>query len=104
MDINEFAKRKASQGLLRRNKAIIGKSQLLVDLGMNGQDIEMEKKVLDKIAELEKQFDLIMITEQFAESMILFQDLACWPMEDLTFVVQNERKQEKKSAITDEAR
>ena len=51
----------------RREKAIIGKDQLLWDLGMPTPHLENATLVRQKIAELDKQFDLVLITEKFEE-------------------------------------
>ena len=41
--------------------------------------------------ELDAQFDLVMILERFDESLVLLQDLMCWPTEDIVYLKQNER-------------
>lgn len=104
MDINEFAEKKASTGMVRRTTAIIGKNQLLWDLGLNGQDMESRELVQKRINETDEEFDLVMIVEKFDESLILLQDLLCWDLEDLTYLKQNERIAEKKSKITEATR
>ena len=41
--------------------------------------------------ELDSQFDLVLILERFDESLVVLQDLICWPTEDLVYLKQNER-------------
>ena len=41
--------------------------------------------------ELDAQFDLVLILERFDESLVLLQDLMCWPTEDIVYLKQNER-------------
>ena len=45
-----------------------------------------------------------MIAEHMDESLILLQDLLCWPLIDLTYLKQNERKTASKSNMTEETR
>ena len=51
----------------RRDKAIIGKDQLLWDLGMPTLDLENATKVRQKIEAMDRQFDLVLIVERFEE-------------------------------------
>ena len=61
MDINKFAKVKAVEDVTRRPTAIIGKNQLLWDLGMPHHDMEDEEKVSLKISDLDEQFDFVLL-------------------------------------------
>ena len=45
MDINQFAKRKAAPGIRRRPNAVIGKNQMLWDLGLDHFDMEDVQRV-----------------------------------------------------------
>ena len=47
--------------------------------------------LMDSFRELDAQFDLVMILERFEESLILLQELMCWPTEDLVYLKHNER-------------
>ena len=40
---------------------------------------------------MDAQFDLVLILERFDESLVLLQDLMCWPTEDIVYLKQNER-------------
>ena len=104
MDINQFALQKASLDPLRRPHAIIGKDQLLWDLGMPTKSLEDVEKVTKKIKDLDQEFDLVMIVEKFDESLIALQEDICWPTEDLTSLKLNERIEGKKTKMTDETR
>ncbi len=57
-----------------------------------------------KIATFDEQFDLVLITERFEESMVMLQDLLCWPLEEFAFLRQNERLAEGRSNMTEETR
>jgi len=104
MDINQFASKKAKLMIPRRAKAIIDKNQQLWDLGLNNVEMEDKTVVVRKIAEFDRQFDLVLIVEQFEESLVLLSDLLCWPLESMTSLKQNERVKAKKSNMTEETR
>ena len=104
MDINKFAQVKAAANVPRRPTAIIGKNQLLWDLGMPHSDMELEEKVTKKIDELDKQFDFVLLAEYFDESLVLLARLLCWDLSEVRYLKQNARKVEKVSNITAEAR
>ena len=69
MDINMFANVKAREDITRRPAAIIGKNQLLWDLGMSYTDMEDEEMVSRKIGELDKQFDFVLLAEYFESNI-----------------------------------
>ncbi len=66
--------------------------------------MEDMKTVSQKIIDFDRQFDLVLITERFEESLALLGDLLCWPAKELTFLKQNERVEGKRSNVTAEAR
>jgi len=51
-----------------------------------------------------KEFDFVMIAEHMDESLVMLQDMLCWPLVDFTYLKQNERKQNSKSNMTEETR
>jgi hypothetical protein len=104
MDINKFAQVKAAANIPRRPTAIIGKNQLLWDLGMPHTDMEDEEKVSLKISELNKQFDFVLLAEHFDESLVLLARMLCWDLSEVRYLKQNARKADKVSNITEEAR
>ena len=88
----------------RPQASVFGKNQLLWDLGMNANSMTNKQLVLKKIQELDKQFDLVLIAEHFDESLVLLDDILCWPQKDLTYLKQNERTPEAKSNMTSRTR
>ncbi len=102
MDINDFVKHEISTGELSRSD--VRWYQFYSDLGINAKDMVTRENVTKAIALLEKQFDLVLITEHFTDSLILFQDLVCWSLEDLTYVINNQRRDKAKSHINQENR
>ena len=75
----------------RLSQQVFGKNQLLWDLGMKSEFMPNKSEVMKYIKELDKQFDLVLIAEYFDESLILLDELLCWPYKDLTYLKQNER-------------
>ena len=62
---------------------------MLWDLGLD--DVENE--------EVEKSFDLVMIVEQFDESLVLMRETICWDFEDLASLKLNGRKDSSKKRM-----
>lgn len=104
MDINKFATVKAAARIPRRTKAIIGKNQLLWDLGLPTPVMEDEEAVTTKIKELDSQFDFVLLAERFDESLVLLARLLCWDLSQVRYLKQNARKAEKVNNITVESR
>ena len=65
MDVNSWAQKRAKKMAPRRSKAIIGKNQMLWDLGLSTKDMENHTKVEEKIRVLDDTMDLVMIVERF---------------------------------------
>ncbi|XP_070551501.1 galactosylceramide sulfotransferase-like [Ptychodera flava] len=86
------------------------KNPNLFDLGMPVEDSDNQTAVREKIRELDRIFDLVMITDFMEESLVLLRHLMCWDLEDIVYVnlnvgiEQKTRKneaKEKAKAITD---
>ena len=78
----------------------IGRNQLSWDLGMQPKDFDNATLVWQKVAEMEEHFDLVMITERIDESLVLLQELMCWPMEHLAHLDLNRRKADNTVKLT----
>ena len=68
-----------------------GKHQLrngqLYDLGINLAERQMTDAGLqNRVKSLEKELDLVMITEYIDESLILLKKLLCWSFEDILYI------------------
>ena len=48
---------------------------MLYDFGLCPDDMDDSEKVEEKISEIDKDFDLIMVADRFTESRILLMDL-----------------------------
>ncbi len=71
---------------------IVGRNSMLFDLGLDARYMEgTNHKVTNYIQMLDRKFDLVIIAEYFAESLILLKDLLCWTMDDIVYLNQNAR-------------
>ena len=89
---------------------------MLTDFGMKFQEMMPNEvvvgkgyvatnNVLNKIAEIEKQFDLIILADSkhFDDSIILLKNELCWNYEDVINIKLNSKSLNKKSTISTEA-
>lgn len=59
------------------------------DAGLNPKYFRSKLKVDKLIAQMDKQFNLVMISEHMEISLVLLADAMCWPLEDVTFIKLN---------------
>lgn len=83
---------------------MFGRNQMLWDLGMNLKDMNNKTAVLNKISELDDEFDLVMIAEKFDQSLLLLQNLLCWQVSDITYLKLNERVKGAKPRVKSKTR
>ena len=89
---------------LPRNHSMMGENQMLKDFGLSDEQVKHEQFVDAKIKEVEDTFHLIMLAEQFDESIILMKELLCWAEEDVVTFKLNTKEADKKSPLSEEAR
>ena len=77
---------------------------MLVDLGLAPGQVTNKTAVKAKLEEVDKTFDLVMITERFPESLVLMKHLLCWQYSDLTSLKLNSFEVKSKSVVSDRAR
>ncbi len=71
-------------------------------LGMSYESI-LDDAAIDKhILKLEKEFDLVMITEKMEESFILLRYLMCWQLEDILIFDYHVRSSDAPVKLSDE--
>ena len=58
----------------------------------------------DKVRQLDKDFHLVMITEELEESLVLLGQTLCWPLANLTSLRLNARASALVSNLTSESR
>ena len=73
---------------------------MFYDLGLESKDFNNQKKIRTSIEQLDSQFDLVMITEYFEESLILLKRLLCWEIDDVVFFRLKQRSNELKRVVS----
>ena len=58
----------------------------LYDMGLEQENIQNMELVEGYIDKMEREFDLVMITEYFDESLILLKRLLCWEFQDIVYI------------------
>lgn len=97
MDVEQFvAEYISARRPVQRVNGYLGRNQQLWDLGMDQKDINNHEAVKLKIKQIDEDFDLVMIAEDFDSSLVLLSDVLCWPLANMTSLKLNARK---KSAI-----
>ena len=91
-------------GNLSKRQSGQGKDQLLFDLGLDHKSLDNVAKVTRKIKEIDNSFDLVMIAENFSQSLVLLKKELCWDTQDLTSFQLNGRKKESKSELNQTTR
>ena len=71
---------------------------------MNPEDYGNKKKLQNLISEIDQTFDLIMILEDFNESMVLLKNGLSWNYEDLLSIKLNVHNEKTKSVISEGAK
>lgn len=77
---------------------------MLWDLGLKLEHMNNRTAILNKISELDSQFDLVMIAEKFDQSLLLLQNLLCWQVSDITYLKLNERVKGAKPRVLSKTR
>jgi len=104
MSLEKFA-RSPKKGLLsQRAFGILGRNQMLHDMGLTEKSMDNIELVDRKIEQVDQGFDLVLIAERFQESIVLMKDELCWDVSDVVNLKLNARQEHRKSSLSDEAR
>ena len=79
-------------------------NSILFDFGMNPEDYGNKTILQNLISKIDQTFDLIMIVEDFNESMVLLKNGLSWNYEDLLSVKLNVHNEMTKSIISERAK
>lgn len=66
------------------------KNPVAFDMGFKAWNDE-ESAIIPNIERAKKYFDLVMISDYMAESLILLKDLLCWDLKDVVYFSMNRR-------------
>lgn len=89
--------------ITKTRSSVLARNPQMFDLGLSYKFYQDAKAIKDYIAFLEKEFDLVMISDYFDESAVLMKRLLCWELDDILHVKTNERlDKEKAVGMSDE--
>ncbi|XP_077862605.1 galactosylceramide sulfotransferase-like [Saccoglossus kowalevskii] len=80
-------------------KGLVQNGQLF-DLGLTAEQTLNESIVEEKILSLDREMDLILITEYFDESLLILRDLLCWSVDDILYISNGIRKETQRRNLT----
>lgn len=64
----------------------LSRNGMLFDLGLEHKYDEDDPKIVEKIQEIDGDFDLVLLSDFFDESLILLKRLLCWEYEDILYL------------------
>ncbi|XP_071490310.1 galactose-3-O-sulfotransferase 3-like [Diadema antillarum] len=74
----------------------------LYDFGFDHKYDEDKNHIQSLIDKISQEIDLMMITEYFDESLILFRKLMCWDFKDILYISNGIRSKSHRYTVTDE--
>ena len=75
----------------------LARNPMMFDLGLSLEYFQNLSAVNEYIQFLDREFDLVMITDYFDESLVLMKRLLCWKIDDIVYVKLNERLDKEKA-------
>ena len=83
----------------------LARNPMSFDLGLAYQFYQNVTAINNHIAFLDKEFDLVMITDYFDESVVLLKRLLCWELHDILYFKSNERlDKERAVSLSDQVK
>ena len=79
-------------------------NKMSYDLGLPSEKFTDENFIQSYIKELNKDYELMLLMEQFEESLVLMKRLLCWDIKDILYVPLNVRRAKQEMPFTDEDR
>ncbi|XP_006817507.1 galactosylceramide sulfotransferase-like [Saccoglossus kowalevskii] len=72
----------------------------LFDLGLSSTQTLDEEMVNETIKTLHKEIDVVLITAYFDESLLILRDLLCWSVNDILYMSNGIRSDNRRSNLT----
>ncbi|XP_072018892.1 galactosylceramide sulfotransferase-like isoform X2 [Amphiura filiformis] len=72
----------------------------IFDLGLDHSDCNDTSKVKEYIGKLDKELDLVMLTEYFDESLLLLRQLMCWSYDQIVYLPKTIRNQKYRYKVS----
>ena len=86
------------EDLFKTASTRLARNPMSFDLGLAYKFYQNVTAINNYIAFLDKEFELVMITDYFDESVVLLKRLLCWELDDILYFKTNER-QDKERAV-----
>lgn len=80
----------------------LARNPMSFDLGLDYRFYQNITAIKEYIAFLEKEFDLVMISDYFDESAVLMKRLLCWEFDDILHIKANERIDKERAVALSE--
>lgn len=90
--------------LRERCMGFLGRNQMAWDMGLSPDIFDNETAVQIEIERLDREFDLVMISNRMDESLVLLSHLLNWPLERVLHLDLNRRKPEKSATLSSDER
>lgn len=100
MNLKQFIALEDKPEALKKPDHFNYKHSLLSDFGVDIHHHDNETFIQEKIAEIDKTFHLILMVENFRESMVLLKHELCWDYADIASLKLNAYDERKKSKIS----
>lgn len=75
---------------------------MLFDLGVKVHSQLTTEEIINAIKIIDKQFDMVIISERIDESLILLKERLCWDFSDIVYLTKNSRLPTNKKEMTAE--
>ena len=77
--------------MFKQRKSRLARNPMSFDLGLDYRFYQNITAIKEYITFLEKEFDLVMISDYFDESVVLMKRLLCWEFDDILYFKANKR-------------
>ncbi|XP_006825555.1 galactose-3-O-sulfotransferase 2-like [Saccoglossus kowalevskii] len=97
-NISEYSKIQLSNNRISNNQLKNGQMYMF---GFASSYTENQNLIDEKIRELDKEFDLVMIAEYMDESLVLLKKMMCWEFDDIIYYSNKVMSRETRSQMTE---
>jgi len=85
---------------MHRINQYLGMNQQLFDLGVPTGLLYSNHEIEKQISRIDQEFDFVLLSERFEESMVLLASKLCWPLDLVKSLKVNARKEAYKVELT----
>uniref|UniRef100_A0ACB8FAF7 Uncharacterized protein n=1 Tax=Sphaerodactylus townsendi TaxID=933632 RepID=A0ACB8FAF7_9SAUR len=100
-DLEEFLKQPSQFYNASLTDSHYAKNLMAFDFGYNHNGNFSAKHIQLMLHAIEAEFDLLLISEYFDESMVLLKETLCWDLDDVTFFPLNSRHNSTKTPLSE---